>query len=51
MKRFHALRGDDKEASRQRALQLFPAAHAMLARKMDHGRDKAALIALAGVPR
>jgi Holliday junction resolvasome RuvABC endonuclease subunit len=50
-KRFHTLRGGDKEAGRQRALQLFPAAHAMLARKMDHGRAEAALIALAGVPR
>jgi Holliday junction resolvasome RuvABC endonuclease subunit len=50
-KRFHTLRGGDKEAGRQRALQLFPAAHAMLARKRDHGRAEAALIALAGVPR
>ena len=48
-KKFHALRGGDKETSRQRALQLFPAAHAMLARKMDHGRAEAALIALSGV--
>ena len=37
--------GKDKEAARQRALQLFPAAHAMLARKKDHGRAEAALIA------
>jgi crossover junction endodeoxyribonuclease RuvC len=44
-KKFHGLRGSDKEASRQRALQLFPAAHAMLARKKDHGRAEAALIA------
>jgi crossover junction endodeoxyribonuclease RuvC len=35
-----------KEASRQRALQLFPAAHALLARKKDHGRGEAVLIAL-----
>ena len=48
-KKFHHLRGGDKEAGRQRALQLFPAAHALLARKMDHGRGEAALIALAGV--
>jgi crossover junction endodeoxyribonuclease RuvC len=41
------LRGSEKEASRQRALQLFPAAHAVFARKMDHGRAEAALIALA----
>jgi hypothetical protein len=36
----------DKETSRQRALQLFPAAHAMLTRKKDHGRAEAALICL-----
>jgi hypothetical protein len=29
-----------------RALQLFPTAHALLARKRDHGRAEAALIAL-----
>jgi crossover junction endodeoxyribonuclease RuvC len=45
-KKFHQLRGGDKEAGRQRALQLFPAAHALLARKKDHGRADAALIAL-----
>jgi len=45
-KKFHALRGGDKEAGRQRALQLFPSAHALLARKKDHGRAEAALIAL-----
>jgi crossover junction endodeoxyribonuclease RuvC len=50
-KRFHALRGSDKEAGRQRALQLFPSAYALLARKKDHGRAEAALIALAGAPR
>jgi Holliday junction resolvasome RuvABC endonuclease subunit len=50
-KRFYQLRGGDKEAGRQRALQLFPAAHALLARKKDHGRAEAALIALAGAPR
>ena len=48
-KKFHQLRGSDKEAGRQRALQLFPAAHALLARNKDHGRGEAALIALAGV--
>jgi Holliday junction resolvasome RuvABC endonuclease subunit len=48
-KRYHGLYGAEKEASRQRALQLFPSAHALLARKMDHGRAEAALIALAGV--
>jgi crossover junction endodeoxyribonuclease RuvC len=47
-KKTHHLRGGDKEGARQRALQLFPSAHALLARKMDHGRADAALIALAG---
>jgi len=47
-KKFHQLRGSDKEASRQRALMLFPSAHALLARKKDHGRGEAALIALYG---
>ena len=46
-KRLHGLRGGDKELSRQHALQLFPAAHSLLARKQDHGRAEAALIALA----
>ena len=46
-KKIHGLRGGEKEASRQRALQLFPGAHALLARKKDHGRAEAALIALA----
>jgi crossover junction endodeoxyribonuclease RuvC len=50
-KKFHALRGGDKEVSRQRALQLFPHAHALLARKKDHGRAEAALIALFGLNR
>ena len=45
-KKFHQLRGGDKEGGRQRALQLFPAAHALLARKKDHGKAEAALIAL-----
>jgi crossover junction endodeoxyribonuclease RuvC len=47
-KKFHQLRGGDKEASRQRALRLFPAAHALLARKRDHGRAEASLLALYG---
>jgi crossover junction endodeoxyribonuclease RuvC len=50
-KKFHQLRGGDKEAGRQRALQLFPSAHALLARKKDHGRAEAALIALFGMYR
>jgi Holliday junction resolvasome RuvABC endonuclease subunit len=49
-KKFHQLRGSDKEAGRQRALQLFPAAHALLARRRDHGRAEAALIALSDKP-
>jgi crossover junction endodeoxyribonuclease RuvC len=48
-KKAHHLRGGDKESGRQRALQLFPAAHGLLARKKDHGRGEAALVALAGV--
>jgi crossover junction endodeoxyribonuclease RuvC len=50
-KKFHSLHGADKETSRQRGLQLFPAAHALLARKKDHGLAEAALIALAGASR
>ena len=46
-KKIHGLRGSEKEASRQRALQLFPSAHALLARKKDHGRAEAALLAMA----
>jgi crossover junction endodeoxyribonuclease RuvC len=45
-KRFWKLAGKDKEAARQKALQLFPSAHALLARRKDHGRAEAALIAL-----
>jgi len=48
-KKFPQLRGGDKEAGRQRALQLFPSAHALLARRKDHGRAEAALIALMGI--
>jgi crossover junction endodeoxyribonuclease RuvC len=47
-KRFHGLRGRDKELSRQRALQLLPAAHRFLALRKHHGRAEAALIALYG---
>jgi crossover junction endodeoxyribonuclease RuvC len=46
-KKFHGLHGSEKEPSRQRALQLLPSAHALLARKKDHGRSEAMLIALA----
>jgi crossover junction endodeoxyribonuclease RuvC len=48
-KRHFRLPGKDKEAARQKALQLFPGAHELLARKKDHGRAEAALIALYGV--
>ena len=48
-KKFHQLRGGDKEAGRQRARQLFPAAHELLALKKHHGRAEAALIALFGM--
>ena len=46
-KRFHHL-GSDKEQSRQRVLELFPASHALFARKCDHQRSEAVLIALFG---
>jgi crossover junction endodeoxyribonuclease RuvC len=48
-KRALRLRGRDKEASRQYALQLFPSAHGLLARKKDHQRAEAALIAVFGI--
>jgi hypothetical protein len=47
-KRFHKLAGKGKEGGRQRALQLWPASHSMFARKLDHGRAEAGLIALYG---
>jgi hypothetical protein len=50
-KRFWHLPGKDKEAARQKALQLFPAAHAAFARRKDHGRAEASLIALYSVER
>jgi crossover junction endodeoxyribonuclease RuvC len=43
--------GRDKEASRQKALQLFPSQHALLARKRDHGRAEAALLVVASLER
>jgi crossover junction endodeoxyribonuclease RuvC len=45
-KRFWKLPAKDKERSRQRALELFPAAYDLFARKKDHGRAEAALLAL-----
>ena len=47
-KKFHNLKKTDKEASRQRAIQLVPSAAHLMARKMDHGRSEAALIAIYG---
>jgi crossover junction endodeoxyribonuclease RuvC len=50
-KRYWHLPGKDNESGRQKALQLFPDAHAVLARKRDQGRAEAALIALYYVER
>ena len=48
-KRALRLRGKDKEGARQYALQLFPHAHHLLKRKLDHQRAEAALIAYVGL--
>lgn len=48
-KKFHNLKGGSKEQSRQRAIQLVPTAAPLMARKMDHGRAEALLMALYGV--
>jgi crossover junction endodeoxyribonuclease RuvC len=45
-KRARHLHGGDKEGARQLALQMFPAQHALFARRKDHQRAEAALIAL-----
>jgi crossover junction endodeoxyribonuclease RuvC len=45
-KKLH-LPGKDKELARQRALQMFPRQHALLALKKWHGRAEAALIVIA----
>jgi crossover junction endodeoxyribonuclease RuvC len=50
-KKFFGLHSKDKEGARQKCMLLFPAAHALLARKKDHGRAEAALIALYGASR
>jgi crossover junction endodeoxyribonuclease RuvC len=47
-KKHFGLKGPDKEKSRARALQLAPELGTALARKKDHGRAEAALIALYG---
>jgi crossover junction endodeoxyribonuclease RuvC len=49
-RRLH-LPGKDKKAARQRALQLWPSRHALLALKKWHGRAEAALIAVANLER
>jgi Holliday junction resolvasome RuvABC endonuclease subunit len=48
-KRALRLRGRDKEGARQHALQMFPHAHHLLARKKDHQRAEAALIGYVGL--
>jgi crossover junction endodeoxyribonuclease RuvC len=45
-KRFFHLHAGDKEGARALALQRFPDAHALFARRRDHNRAEAALIAL-----
>lgn len=45
-KRFWRLPAKDKERSRQKALELFPSAHGLMAFKKDHGKSEAALLAL-----
>ena len=44
-KRRYGLLGRPKDASRTRALELFPAAAGWLTRKLDHGRAEALLLA------
>jgi crossover junction endodeoxyribonuclease RuvC len=48
-KRRLRLAGQDKEAARQRALELFPQQHALFARKKDHNRAESALIVIASM--
>lgn len=48
-KKHHGLAGPDKEKSRVLAVRLFPEAASTLARKKDHGRAEAALIASYGL--
>jgi len=47
-KKHHGLAGPDKELSRARIIQLAPELASIVARKMDHGRAEAALIAMYG---
>ncbi len=48
-KRALRLKGKDKEGARQLALQMFPHAHHLLKRKLDHQRGEAALIGYVGI--
>lgn len=48
-KRHFHLPGKNKERARQFALEFFSSAHALLARKRDHGRAEAALLGLYGI--
>lgn len=48
-KKFFGLKGPDKERSRQLAIQRIPPAAHLLARKKDHGRAEALLLALYGL--
>ena len=50
-KTHYGLRGSDKEASRQMALRMCPAAAPFLKRKLDHNRADALLIALYGAAK
>ncbi len=50
-KRTFGLKGPDKELSRQKALELMPAAALWLSRKRDHNRAEACLLALYGAER
>jgi Holliday junction resolvasome RuvABC endonuclease subunit len=45
-KQFFHLPGKDKELARKRAVTMFPDKHELLARKRDHGRAEAGLIAM-----
>ena len=48
-KRFFKLPGKNKKAARQKAIALFPTAHQFFARRKDHQRAEAALLALYGL--
>ncbi len=48
-KKYYRLKGDDKEGARALALQLYPHLASSLARKLDHNRAEALLIARFGL--